>query len=294
MLARLMTFLVSLSVASAADAITVTFTNPVELADGRSYYYNDPIYKMTTLRFTDIATDQGTTVDMRVTTTIKTDTLFADDYRVRTNRRWRDDDLGYIPRYETGSTGEPNDDLGFQYIGQNSNANEKGITMTFDFFDGTGALSGTFTNALVVSQLDWAIYDVDGEASQTEFFRAFKSDGLYSFRLGNTPQALTATDSGGNAIRFDGVGTNYSESDPSGAAILTYLNTSSFTLDFGSVQSDPDDNFVFSGIDGDLSMFDLADFTDPFMIPTTVPLPAGLALMLSSLGALALVRRRRT
>ena len=278
-------------VASSAAAVPVTFGTTVETATGSSYYFTDPIHTTQTLHFLGIATDQGTTVDLRISSTIKTETLFAQDYSTTSGQ----DDLGYIPGYETGSGGEPNDDLGFQYIGQNLNATENGIQLTFDFFDGTGVLSGSFTNALTISKMEWAIYDVDGEPSQTEFFRASISDGLYSYRVGNTAQALVATQEDPDTIRFDGPGSNFSETDASGAAILTYLNTSSFTLDFGAVQSSGGtENFVFSGIDGDLSMFDLEDFNDPFVVNGSVPLPAGLPLLLASLGGLMVMRRRRS
>ncbi|MFZ4767026.1 MAG: hypothetical protein ACOYMN_18900, partial [Roseimicrobium sp.] len=91
---------------------------------------------------------------------------------------------------------------------------------------------------------------------------------------------------------FTGPGTNYAETDVSGAFILTYKNTSSILLDFQADTSkdSPLPNHVFSAIDGDLSM--IGDNLDGFTPPTNVPKPSG-ALLIGITGMLALLRNRR-
>lgn len=273
------------SAGTTAYAVPMTFDGLVETATGYHSTYGAVVLS-NIAHFTGVAVDGGTTVDVRVTATVKAETDFAMDNG--------NADTGYIPDYKSGSTSGPEQDLAFRFYGNNINTTENGVKLTFDFFDGTGAKSGQFNDLINVSQIDFAIYDVDGETYQSEFFRAYKSDGLASYRLGNTPQALVATQQSWNTYRFDGPNTNFSETDAAGAAILTYLNTSSFTIDFGSVQnSGPTQNAVFTAMDGDLSMFDLLDFEEAVELPPGVPLPAGLPLILSGLGGLAWIRRRK-
>jgi len=130
-----------------------------------------------TIYFKDVATDNGTTVDAKVTTSIKGDTDFADQSNPNAQNYFGD--AGYIPDYRN-SLGGPQDDLGFLYYGNGVDSVEDGITMTFEFFDGTGLLSGAFLDPIVLSTLEIAVYDVDGEASQSEYFTAQKDDGLVS------------------------------------------------------------------------------------------------------------------
>jgi len=244
------------------------------------------------ISFTDIATDNGTTVDAKVTaTTIKPQT----DFGPVGSNSGSFGAPGYIPDY-TAAASEPNDDLGFLFYGNGINSTENGITLEFEFFDGTGALSGTFTDPLSISEIKFAIYDVDGEntqyVKQSEFFRVNKSDGLVSYQLGNTPQALTATDLG-DKVLFEGPGVNFAEDDASGAAILVFENTSAFTLDFGAVQMrGPSQNGVFTGFDGDLSLFSDGDFGDPVVVGA-VPLPAGFPLLAGGLAVLGWFCRRQ-
>lgn len=266
--------------ASAVSAAPLVFDTPVQAATGNSVVGS--VVTATQIDFLNVATDQGTTVDLRVTAAVKDQT----DFGVPTSNGAGD--AGFIPDYS--NAGAPEDDLGFLFFGNGINTTENGIVLTFDFFNGTGALSGTFTDAFTVAELNFAIYDVDGEPSQSEYFTAFKSGGLTSYALGDTPQALVATDLG-DGVRFDGPGTNFPESDSSGAAMLTFTKTASFVLDFGAVQTGgPVQNGVFTAFDGDLSLFDPSDFRPPV---STVPVPAGLPLIASALGGLALLRRRK-
>jgi len=242
-----------------------------------------------TIYFKDVATDNGTTVDAKVTTSIKGDTDFADQTSPKARNYFGD--AGYIPDYLNGASG-PQDDLGFLYYGNGVDSVEDGITMTFEFFEGTGLMSGTFVDTVEISALEIAIYDVDGEASQSEYFTAQKADGLVSFATGTTAQALSVTDFG-DSLLFEGPGQNYSETDATGAAILYYELTESLSLDFGSVQtSGPSQNAVFSAIDGDLSLFQDTEFGEIVTV-TPVPLPmSGLLLLTSLVGFCSIARSR--
>jgi hypothetical protein len=241
-----------------------------------------------TIFFRDVASENGMTVDARITATLIGDTHFADQYDPNAENYFGDS--GYIPNYKNSNFG-PQDDLGFLYYGNGVDGEENGLTMTFEFFDGTGDSSGTFLDPLVVSTLEIAIYDVDGEASQSEYFTAQRNDGLVSYAIGTSPQALVATDLS-DSIRFDGPGTNFSESDATGAAILYYELTEKLQLSFGSVQtSGAEQNAVFSAVDGDLSLFVNSDFGDATIV-SSVPLPAGGLLLLTGIAGLLVNSRR--
>ncbi|MEO1552144.1 MAG: VPLPA-CTERM sorting domain-containing protein [Pseudomonadota bacterium] len=271
-----------------ASAVPLTFDNPLTAVTGSTPIGGtNGVVENTVVEFANVGMDGTTTVDARVTATVKTDTTFG-------NGGGSFGDSGYIVDY--ASSGAPDKDLAFLFYGNNLNQVENGISLKFEFFDGTGAASGTFGTALTVSELNFAVYDVDGEtaglgtsSTQSEFFRAFLGDGLTSYSVGSTPQALSVDTSVTGEVRFNGPGTNFSETDATGAAILTYQNTSMFTLDFGAVMTVGNDpNPVFTGFDGDLSLFNPDEFDDPI---ATVPLPAGLPLLLAGLGALGLARR---
>ncbi|MEO9517297.1 MAG: hypothetical protein ABJH45_06490 [Paracoccaceae bacterium] len=241
-----------------------------------------------TILFRDVATDNGQTVDARVTATLIGDTHFADINDPNAQNYFGDS--GFIPDYRNRSGG-PQDDLGFLYYGNGINDAENGLDMMFEFFDGTGDLAGTFLDPLTLSSLEIAIYDVDGEASQSEYFTAQRGDGLVSYATGSSSQALVATEQG-DSIRFDGPGTNYAEDDATGAAVLYYELTDKLQLSFGSVQtSGPEQNAVFSAIDGDLSLFGTNNFGDPVSV-NPVPLPAGGLLLLSGLFGLFITSKR--
>jgi hypothetical protein len=193
------------------------------------------------------------------------------------------------------------------FYGNGINGGENGVTFLFEFFDGTGLNSATYTSPVDVAVLEFAIYDVDGEADQSEFFRAYKADGLKSYQLGSGAQALSVTDLG-DAVLFEGSGKNFDELDATGAAILVYEDTRAFTLDFGSVQTGgPSQNPVFTAFDGNMSLFKKTDFAAPVgagdaafpgggagVSASVVPQPWGLALLPAALGTLILLRRRRS
>jgi len=145
----------------------------------------------------------------------------------------------------------------------------------------------------MANELNIIAYDVDGELDnignqQSEELRVFKSDGLMSYITGTNAASLTATDMGAT-ILFEGPGTNFAETDTSGAVLLTYANTDSFTLQFESTThaniSDLD-NPIFSAIDGDLFI----QFTGP---PVIVPAPVSVTLLGLGLVGLGLSRKRK-
>ncbi|MEM7525061.1 MAG: hypothetical protein AAF360_15160 [Pseudomonadota bacterium] len=266
--------------ATTASAVPLQFDNLVGVTDG-SNVLGATVMSRTAL-FRSVATDDGQTVDARITATLVGDTEFA-DVSNPTNRS-SFGDAGYIPDY-SGAPGGPEADLGFLYYGNGLDDATDGISFLFEFFDGSGDYAGSFANQVTVGSLDLAIYDVDGEATQSEYFTAYKNDGLISYAVGNTEQALVATDLG-DSVLFQGPGQNYSESDATGAVLLNYTETQSFRLDFGSVQSGgPTQNAVFSAIDGDLSFIDIGDFTGPIAV-APVPVPPS---VLSFIGAIALM-----
>lgn len=276
--------LLALAGGTQAAMVHTTFDTYTPATSGSSVVGN--VVQATQIDFTNVATDAGTTIDARVTAALKDDTQFG-------SGNGNAGDAGYIPDYTSGAS-EPNDDLGFLFYGNGIDAIEDGIVLTFSFFDGTGGLSGTFSSPFTIAELEFAIYDVDGESIQSEFFRLAKADGLSSYRLGSGAQALTATDLGSHVL-FEGPGTNFPEDDASGAAILVFEDTDGFTLDFGAVQSGGgSQNGVFTGFDGDLSLVNPNDFDPPVSVlpPSAVPAPGGLALMLGGLAALWSARVR--
>ncbi|WP_420863131.1 hypothetical protein [Algirhabdus cladophorae] len=276
-LLKTMIFGILVALPGMANSATMTFDKMVGATDGSNLLGAAATQR--TLYFKDVATENGQTVDAKITTTIKGDTNFADQTNPAAQNYFGD--AGYIPNYRN-SPGGPQDDLGFLYYGNGIDNAEDGITMHFEFFEGTGQMSGTFLTPLLLQSIELAVYDVDGEASQSEYFTAQKSDGLVSYATGTSPQALQVTDQG-NSLLFNGPGTNFGEADATGAAILYYELTDALSLDFGSIQtSGPSQNAVFSAIDGDLSMFANAPFGDPVAV-TPVPLPASAFLFFSSL-----------
>lgn len=280
-----------------ANAIPLQFNSPVTNVDGTSIY--GAVARSTVIDFLDVGTQDGATVDLRITATRKAQTVFG-----RTEPRGADEgDPGFIPSYG-GTAAEPNNDLSLLYYGRRVNGRENGLLLTFDFFDGTGALSGTFAQSLALAEIDLVLYDIDGEtitgpnaSSQSEGVTAFLADGLVAYALGQVASPLTASlDT--SALQLSGHSNDVGQNDVAGAVRLLFRDTASFTLDLGSQMfSGPDVNPVFAGIDGDMSLFSAGDFgtlvsvlpDDPALV---VPLPAGIVLLMTSGGVLFLSRRR--
>lgn len=79
-------------------------------------------------------------------------------------------------------------------------------------------------------------YDIDGEPVQSEQVRVYKNEGFFSYQTGSAGASLTAEESpDGLSVLFTGPGTNYNETDTSGAVKFTYKNTSIVTLQFETV-----------------------------------------------------------
>ena len=266
-----------------AVPIDLDFSNPYNVTFDTNIYW-DTSHAATTdavVHYTNVGMSGGNTIDARVTATVFGD--YVSDWQA--------------PNYSNTSASEPNGDHGFLYrrdssLPGNQEANG-GLIFLFELFDGTGALSNTFTNSITADKLSIIAYDVDGELDnignqQSEDLRVFKSDGLMSYITGTSAASLTATDMG-TSILFNGPGTNFSETDTSGAVLLNYANTDSFTLQFESTtyaNISSLDNPIFSAIDGDLFI----QFTGP---PVTVPAPISVTLLGLGLVGLGLSRKRK-
>lgn len=262
-----------------------TPTNVTELFNGSGAAISNAL----SVDFTNVATDGGTTVDARVTATVRGGTAFGP-----TNAAGNPVS-GFLPDYNSSPGTQPQSDLGFLFYGSGVGV-PQGIALEISFFDGTAGLAGSFSNPFTLSAVDLLVYDVDGEAFQTEGLMAFTADGLVSYSVGNTPQRLTPTPVAGG-VEFAGPGRNFSETDASGAVLLNYENTNSITLDFvASIIFGPQPNAMFAGIDGQADLIDVANFASPVSAtdaPSPVPLPSALPLFVASLAGLGVILRRR-
>lgn len=250
-----------------AQAIDLDFSNPVGTSNGSSSL--GPYFSDLSLDFRNVASVGGTSIDMRATASTWGSISFT----------------GHYADYSS-NTGEPNGDLGVYY--EATKLGLGGIHYQLDFYVG----GSNFTTRANISQLDLMLYDVDGEATQSEMVKAYAADGLTSYQVGNSAASVTASPITGGVL-LTGPGRNYDETDVSGAFILTYRNTSSILLDFQADTvriSNGISNPVFSAIDGDLSM--LNGDTSGFQAPVAVPEPSG-ALLLGIAGLLIICRRKR-
>ena len=248
--------------------INLDFENQVEVNDTSSSYGLGPAFTGNTMHFLDVANNGATTIDARVTATPFG--IYSFDY--------------HIPDYNQTTTAEPNGDIGF--LMTSNQIGSGGLTYLFELFDGTAGSSNTFLTPYVADLLSIMIYDVDGESSQSETFRAYFADGLFSYQTGSHPSSLVPSIIGSGEILFTGPGTNFSEQSTIGAAVLNYKDTSSFTLNFESetfVSNGP--NPVFSAIDGDLSMG-----LDGFNPPVSVNEPSMLCLFFLSVVLMLKIR----
>lgn len=267
-------------VATSAYAVPIDldFSNPYNVTFDTNIYW-DPSHAATTdsvVHYSNVGMSGGNTIDARVTANVFGG--YVPDFQA--------------PNYSNTSPSEPNGDHGFLYrrdstipIGQEVSG---GLRFVFELFDGTGALANTFTNPIIANELNIIAYDVDGEAQQSENLRVFKSDGLMSYTTGTNPASLVANDMGAS-ILFHGPGTNFAETDTTGAVLLNYANTDNFILQFESTtiaNNSHANNPIFSAIDGDLFI----EFPNP---PVSVPAPISVSLLGLGLIGLGLSRKRK-
>jgi hypothetical protein len=273
LLAFVFTALVSLPLVGQTTTL-LDFSQNVQAADGSNPNASTlgPYYSGSVIDYTNVGQLAGTFIDARITAT-----AFGNGYTF----------AGHLTNYSQNVVGQPTGDAGIYYIA-NQPGEAGGLTWKMDFFEH----GSNWLTPIVIPQARIMIYDVDGESFQSEAVRAFKSDGLISYQLGNTPQSLVASDAG-SSILFQGPGINFSETDPTGASILLYQNTSSITLQFEAFTdiTSPASNGVFSGIDGDLSL--LQGNESGFNPPVEAPEPSSALLAILPIACTILTRRRR-
>ncbi|UOE82540.1 LruC domain-containing protein [Vibrio splendidus] len=225
-----------------ATSVDLDFSNHIESTNMSTWA--GPSYDGTVIHFLNVGTHNGKTIDAKVSSEVFGDATF----------------LFHTPDYKEGPD-QPDGDIGFLY--QTNSAGAAGLIYTFEFYDGTDGLSGTFSEPYTVPEFDMIGYDIDGEPVQSEQVRVFKSEGFYSYQTGSAGASLTAEESeDGDSVLFSGPGTNYSETDTSGAVKFTFKNTSIVTLQFETVTTSGSSfpNPIFSAFDGN---WDLSGFTTP-------------------------------
>ena len=269
-LLQLAGLVIALPMTLQAQSVSLDFSNPVGTPTGSNGLGGMSYFRTNTLDFLNVATSGLVSLDLRVTASAWGGFTFGSAAN-----------SGYYADYSSNS-GEPDGDLGVYHTGTTTGLG--GVHYDFEFYLG----GSDFATPYTMGQLDLLIYDLDGEASQSELLRAYTADGLVSYRTGNATASVTPSIFTGGVL-FTGPGFNTAETDASGAFILTYQNTSRFRLDFESLTSGSVPNAVFAGIDGDLSMLngDLSGF-GPVV---NAPEPSS-ALLLAMAGMLLQMRRR--
>jgi len=252
--------------AEAAQSVDLDFSNPVGTQQSDQYFGLGPVINSATMSYLGVANVGGTSVDMRVTASVYGSYQF----------------YGHYGDYNQ-ALNQPEGDMGLLYY--NTGVGSGGLDYLLEFYVGGTNFSTRYT----LNQFDLMVYDVDGEANQTESFRTYNSDGLLSYKLAQN-NSLTATKISGG-MNFMGGGTDLSEQDASGAVILTYANTNAVTLHFQSTTSSGQYNGVFSAIDGDLSMTN-DDPAGTWASAVPVPEPSS-ALLVIIFGMFAVGRRSR-
>jgi hypothetical protein len=169
-----------------------------------------------------------------------------------------------------------------------------GMTYTINFYSTTGGVHD-YSTAYVAPALEFLVYDVDGESSQSEAVRINKGTGLVGYQVGNSSAALTASEET-NSFLFSGRSVNQAETDSSSAVILYYENVSSLMFQFEAVTNSTSsaNNYVFSGVDGNLSILagDFSGFaTRVDTSATAVPEP--FTIIGTIMGGTAAMRMRK-
>jgi hypothetical protein len=165
----------------------------------------------------------------------------------------------HIYNYSVNTAGQPVGDAAFLYYNTAATngvgLGTGGMSYRIDLFQ-TDGTTHNYSTAYTATDLRLFAYDVDGEPAQGEALRVFKgtdTSGLLGYQLGSTSPLAVSEDA--TSYLFTGPGVNRAETDPSGAALLYFQNTSSVTFQFeANTTSGSGNNPVFSAIDGDVSL----------------------------------------
>jgi hypothetical protein len=172
-----------------------------------------------------------------------------------------------IYNYSANTTGQPTGDAAFLYYNNattTTGLGTGGMRYTIDLFQ-TNGTTHTYSTAYVAPDLRFSVYDVDGEAPQSEAVRVAKGDiatnsGLAGYQVGTSAASLIASEDATSYL-FSGRNLNQPETDSSSAVLLYFQNTSSVTFQFESnTTSGTVANPIFSGIDGDVSTIGSTNF----------------------------------
>ena len=226
-----------------SEIVDLDFSNHQETTDGTDSQLGSS-YSGADMHFINVGTHDGKTIDAKVTSNTFGDATF----------------LFHTPNYKQTTSSEPNGDIGFVY--QTESAGAAGLVYKFEFYDGTDALSGTFSVPYIIPEFEFIGYDIDGEPRQSEQLRVFKSEGFFSYQTGSSAASLTVVEEADGSVLFTGPGTNYDEANTSGAVKLVYKNSSTVTLQFETVTAANSyfPNQIFSAFDGN---WELSGFTNP-------------------------------
>ena len=258
-----------------AAAINLVFNNPVQANNTSNVGgFGQPGVTGTLLEYRNVAPG----IDARVTAAVSgTSYNFA----------------GHIPNYT--SAGNSNGDDGFVY--QATQAGSGIMTYKFDFYQ-TDGTTHSFSTLATPFDFSLLVYDIDGEATQSEALRVSKrigSSGLGSYQIGNSSTAsLTATESATNYL-FSGRGINVAETSVNGDVILNFLQSNSTTLQFESTTA-PNSTFpngVFSGIDGDLSILPRTTGTFAAKVTASQQVPEPFTIIGTIVGGTTALRMRK-
>lgn len=249
---------------AAQTRVDLDFSNPTTSSNGTDQALGN-YWTSSVLRFQNVGSLNGTSIDMRVTATAWGSYSFTRQFADYSN-----------------SANQPDGDLGVLYTSTGNGSG--GLHYQLEFFES----GSNYTTAFVVPEVKLLVYDIDGDPAQSEKLRVYDADGFFSYQTGTAASSVTDAPFAGGVL-FTGPGSNFDEDDPTGAVILTYHYTDSILLDFESTTSNGSGNGVFSAIDGDLSM--LGGDESGYDAPQVVPEPSG-ALLLCITGMLVIFRRR--
>ena len=194
-----------------ATSVDLDFSNHIESTNLSTWA--GPSYDGTVIHFLNVGTHNGKTIDAKVSSEVFGDATF----------------LFHTPDYKEGPD-QPDGDIGFLLSNEFCWA-QRVLSIRSNFMMELTGYLARFQNLIPFPEFDMIGYDIDGEPVQSEQVRVFKSEGFYSYQTGSAGARLTAEESeDGDSVLFSGPGTNYSETDTSGAVKFTFKNTSIVTL----------------------------------------------------------------